>query len=117
MITCALVAAAIVCQDLPQQRPTPEEAVRIWTSNTKPYEAPPPMADPATRDVVAGYTKHWPFDGPITEMAPTRPLSPDGSTVTYYPYNPYSFIFPGSYYGGVHRPTHGTSNIRRTRDR
>jgi hypothetical protein len=100
MPVCVIVATAILNCTSAQALP-PADAVRVLTSNTRPFVAPvritPQYAPPIPHD------PNWPF---LSPMSPTRPLAPPWSVTTYYGRNHVETFFngepfPGVVYGGA----------------
>lgn len=81
---CTIIAATILnCRAI--HAVPPAEAVRVLTSNTSPWIAPPPLPTPyefAMRNApLPPPNPNSPF---LTAATPTQPLAPPWSVTTYY---------------------------------
>ncbi len=96
MTTCALVLGLITCTVAPGARLAPAEAVRVLTSNTSPWIAPPPLPDAYTlamRDQpLPPPNPYSPF---LTPATPIQPLAPPWSVTTHYGRNYVETLFNG----------------------
>lgn len=75
MTSCLIIAAIVTCTNLPPKI-TPEEAVKVLTSQSQPftYASPSrvPYGQPETAAPVPASARPW----PIGPLPPTQPLAP-----------------------------------------
>jgi hypothetical protein len=112
MTTCALVLGLITCTVAPGARLAPAEAVRVLTSNTRPYVAPPPLPDAyalAMRNQDVPHNPNSPF---LTPATPIQPLAPPWSVTTHYGRNYVETLFNGRPFTSTQ---HGSHRARQSR--
>jgi hypothetical protein len=115
---CAIIAAAILnCTSA--QALSPADAVRVLTSHTSPWMAPPPMPSPyefAMRNAPTPAPN--PYSPFLTPATPIAPLAPYWSVTTRYGRNRVETVFndrprPGGVTGRTGGTTRGRSGSNR----
>jgi hypothetical protein len=109
---CTIIAATILNCASAHAVP-PAEAVRVLTSNTRPWTAPPPMPSPIE---FAMRNRELPRPNPnspfLTPATPNQPLAPPWSVTTYYGRNYVETLFNGRPFTS---PGHEPHRDRRSR--